>query len=36
MLAAAIRGLLDIMKESLKKNVNVNTKDQNFVSYILL
>ena len=36
MLAAAARGLLDIVKESLKKNVNVNAKDQDYVIYILL
>ena len=36
MLAAAASGLVDLVKESLKKNVNVNAKDQNRVSYILL
>ena len=36
LLAAAARGLLDIVKESLKKNANVNAKDQDYVSYTLL
>ena len=36
MLAAAVRGLVDIVKECLKKNVKVNAKEQDFVSYILL
>ena len=36
MLEAAAEGLLDIVKECLKKNVNVNTKKQYLVSYILL
>ena len=37
MLAAAVRGQVDIVKESLKKNVvNVNAKEQYFVSYTIL
>ena len=36
MLAAASKGLVDIVKEALKKNVNVNVKEQGFVSYTLL
>ena len=36
MLAAAVRGLVDIVKRALKKNANVNAKEQDFVSYTLL
>ena len=36
LLAAAAKGLVDIVKEALKKNANVNAKDQDYVSYILL
>ena len=36
MLAATVRGLVDIVKEILKKNANVNTKEEDFVSYTLL
>ena len=36
MLAAAGYGRVNIVKEALKKNVNVNTKERDFVSYILL
>ena len=36
MLAAAVRGLVDIVEETLKKNANVNAKEQDYVSYTLL
>ena len=36
MLTAAVHGLMDKMKEALKKNANVNAKEQDYVSYILL
>ena len=36
MFVAAVRGLVDIVKESLKKNGNVNAKDKVRVSYTLL
>ena len=36
MLAAAVRGLVDIVNESLEKKANVNVKEQGFVSYTLL
>ena len=36
MLAATEEGLLDIVKECLKKNANVNAKEEDGVSYILL
>ena len=36
MLAASARGQVDIVKESLKKNANVNAKEQYFLSYTLL
>ena len=35
MLAAATEGLVDIVKKALKKNVNVNAKEQDGVSYTL-
>ena len=36
MLAAATEGLVDMVKKALEKNVNVNAKEQDGVSYTLL
>ena len=36
MLAAAVKGLVDIVKEALKMKANVNAKEQDYVSYTLL
>ena len=36
MLAAAVRGHADKVKEALKKNANLSAKEQDFVSYTLL
>ena len=36
MLGAAVRGLVDIVKEALKKKANVNAKEQDGVCYTLL
>ena len=36
MLAAAVSGVIDKMKEALKNNANVNAKEQDFVSNSLL
>ena len=35
MLAAAERGLVDIVKETIQKKANVNYQDKDGVSYIL-
>ena len=36
MLVAAIKGLVDKVKEALKKNANLSVKEEDFVSYPLL
>ena len=36
MLAAAVRGLVDVVKEAIEKNANVNGQDTDDVSYDLI